>query len=259
MKHYRNFLLALLLLPFVSKAQVYQPGKVVNLKGDTLSGLIEYSEWVNNPRFIHFKTDAGAAVQKLTPADTRFFSVSVGHLAEFVAYTGPISTDNTDIDHLSVGLDTSSKVDTIFLKVLQDGKNLKLFSYADDQKNRFFIAPDFSHKPVELIYRIYQKDEETNAISRTVYQTDFKGQLYDAAVKAGVLTPGLKDLISKSDYNEQDLLQITGTINNISNGDLLKTNATKAKPLHIGIAIAAIAVVIYVIKFSHLHLSPKAP
>jgi len=259
MKHYRNFLFAILLFPFLSKAQVYQPGKVVNLKGDTLSGLIEYSEWVNNPGIILFKADPGAAVQKLTPANTRFFSVSVGHLAEFVAYAGPISTDNTDIDRLSVGIDTSSKIDTVFLKVLQDGKNLKLFSYEDDQKNRFFIAPDFSHKPVELIYRIYQKDEETNAINRTMYQRDFKGQLYDAAVKSGTITPDLKDLISKSDYNEQDLLQITGKINNISTGDLSKTNATKAKSLHIGIAIAAIAVVIYVIQFSHLHLSPKAP
>jgi len=244
MKHYRSLYFAILLLPLFSKGQIYQPGKVVNLKGDTISGLIEYSEWVNNPGFIHFKSDPNSAVQKLGPTNTRFFSVSVGHLAEFVAYAGPVSTDLTDADHLSAALDTSSKQDTIFLKVLQDGKNLKLFSYEDNQKNRFFIAPDLSHKPAELIYHAYLKSDETNGAGATVYQTDFKKQLYDAAVKSGTISPELKNLISKSDYNEQDLLQITGKINDISDGDLSKTNATKAKASHVHFAIAALGVIV---------------
>ena len=259
MKHYRNFLFAILLLPFLSKAQVYQPGKVVNLKGDTLSGLIDYTEWVNNPRVILFKADPGAAVQKLTPANTRFFSVSVGHLAEFVAYAGPISTDYTDVDHWQAGLDTSSKIDTIFLKIVQDGKNLKLFRFEDNQKARFFIATDFSNKPAELIYHAYLKTDETSGAGATVYQTDFKRQLYDAAVKSGTITPELTNLISKSDYNEQELLLIAGKINNISNGDLSKTNATKAKPSHVGFAIAAAGaiIVVLIVEFASIHPFPK--
>jgi hypothetical protein len=258
MKYYRNLLLAILLAPLASNAQLYQPGKVVNMKGDTLSGLIEYAEWIKNPKSIRFKLNPGAPVQKLSPADTRFFSVSVGHLAEFVAYAGRVSTDYTDVDHLQAVLDTSSKIDTIFLKVVQDGKNVELFSYTDDQKTRFFIAAGFSAKPVELIYHAYLKADEANGANRTIYQTDFKQQLYDAAVKSASMSPELETLISKSEFNEQDLLQIAGKINNISTDDVSKTNATKAKPSHVVFAVAAAGAIIFflILEMSRIHNSP---
>jgi hypothetical protein len=247
MKIFRNSLFLVLLLPLFSRAQSYQPGFVVNMKGDTLRGSIDYAEWDNNPGTISFKDNVSATPQKLGARDIRFFSVAVGHFAAYESYSGPISTDHVDINHLSVGRDTALRYDTVFLNILQDGKNLRLYRYSDNQKVRFFIAAGNEAQPKELTYRIYLKDEETNGVDRTTYETAFKGQLYDAAVKAGMATPALKEMIAKADYKEADLLQVTNVINGISAGDTIKTYATKTKPSHLGLAIVAAAVVVVVL------------
>jgi hypothetical protein len=119
-----KLLFLILLAPFFSAAQDnYQPGVVVNLQGDTLRGLINYSEWDNNPSSISFKPDQKSGPLKFTANDIKYFSVDVGHLAAYIKYIGPILTDNTDINHLSVGRDSSFREDTVFLKILQQGKN----------------------------------------------------------------------------------------------------------------------------------------
>jgi hypothetical protein len=226
----------------------YQPALVVTSKGDTLHGFINYGEWEGNPKSIEFKSDQAAAPQKLTAASVTFFRVAVNHLAEYEGYAGPISTDNTEINHLSTGRDTSFKTDTIFLRVLQDGKKLKLFSYTDGQKTRFFIAENFSDRPVELTYRIYWNEGEASGAAHTIYETAYKGQLYDEAVKFGVMSPSLKTAISNAEYREDDLVKIAAVINNISAGDLSKNNLRKTKPFHIVlVAVGVIAIVYWVI------------
>jgi len=233
---------------FVTAQSNYQPALIVNTKGDTVRGAIDYSEWENSPKSITFKSDASGAPQKLRADEVRFFSVSVGHLAAFEGYVGPITTDNTDINRLSVTKDSSTKIDTIFLRVLQDGKKLKLFTYTDAQKTRFFIAESFAVRPLELTYRIYWNSEEANGRDRTTYETAFKGQLYDEAVKAGVMTPSLKTYISKSEYRVDDLVHITSIINGISASDETKNNKSKANPLRTAIIITgAVGVAIWVI------------
>jgi len=247
MKIFRNSLFFIFLLPLFSQAQSYQPGLVVNMKGDTLRGSIDYAEWDNNPKTITFKADASSAPKKMSAGDNRFFSVAVGHFAAYESYSGPISTDHVDINHLSIGRDTAVRYDTVFLQILQDGKNVKLYRYSDNQKVRYYFAAGGGAQPKELTYHIYLKDEETNGVDRTTYETAFKGQLYDAAVKAGVATPQLKDMIAKADYKEPDLLRITGAINGISEGDLTKTYGTKTKSTHLGLALIAAAVVVIVL------------
>jgi hypothetical protein len=257
MKIFRNFLVLMSLFPLFSLAQVYQPGVLVNMKGDTLHGSIDYAEWDNNPRAINFKANASSAPQKMGPGEIRFFSVAVGHFAAYERYIGPISTDHVEINHLSVGRDTSVRFDTVFLNILQDGKNLKLYRYSDNQKVRYFYSTTFTGIPKELTYHVYLKDEETNGIDRTTYETAFKGQLYDAAEKAGVATPQLKHMIAKADYKEPDLLRITGAINGIDEGDLTKTYGTRTKSSHLGLAILAAGVVFValVAAFSSIHSS----
>ena len=108
MRFLLNLLLLFLFAPLFSSAQGnYQPGLIVNLQGDTIRGSIDYSEWQNNPERISFEANGADAVQKLSAGEIKFFSVAIGHLAKFVAYDGPISTDVTDINHLSVGRDSS--------------------------------------------------------------------------------------------------------------------------------------------------------
>lgn len=229
-------------VPLFSVAQNYKPGLVVNLNGDTLHGFINYGEWENNPKSISFKHEPTGTPLKFTVNDLKYFSISVGHLAEYQRYTGPITTNSIEINRLPEGRDTSFVLDTVFLKVLQKGGKLLLFSYSDTFKIRYFISENPSDQPKELIYRIYYKNIEGNNQNRTAYESSYKGQLYDAAAKAGVNSVALKNDIQKADYRESDLLSIAAKINGGSEKDPAKNNASKPKTFKILIVIAASAI-----------------
>ena len=90
-EHSNKLLLTLFLLPLLSSAQNnYQPGFIVNSKGDTLHGFINYTEWGNNPQKISFKPEPSGCPLKFTVNDIKYFSVFVGRLAEYEKYEGPI-------------------------------------------------------------------------------------------------------------------------------------------------------------------------
>jgi hypothetical protein len=244
MSPFYKLLFLTLFLPLFSLAQNYQPGVVVNLKGDTMHGFINYGEWENSPQNISFKHELAGAPVKLTVNDIKYFSISVGHLAEYERYEGPVSTDITEINHLSVGRDSSFKTDTVFLKVLQKGKNLMIFSYSDDTKIRYFISANSVEKPVELIFRIYYNSEYGNGQNRTSYENIYKSQLYDAAKKSNVMTEALKNQIKNAAYTQDDILKISSIINGISTTNPLNNNPSKPRPFNKALAIIGIVVVI---------------
>lgn len=245
-KSYHKCLFLLCLVPAWATAQSnFQPASIVNSKGDTVRGTVDYGNWEYSPKSILFKPVGSGTPQKLTAADVKFFSVSIGQLAAFEGYAGRITTDNTEVNRISSGRDTSFKIDTVFLRVIQDGRKLKLFSYTDGQKTRFFIAENFIDRPRELTYRIYFDKEDADGVNHTVYETAFKGQLYDEAVKFGVMSAALKSNISRATYTEGDIAKIAAAINGISADDLSKNNQKKIKPLHIAIIAAAVVALAY--------------
>src|ERR1700750_2801584 len=135
MKNFYKVLLAVILLPSLSLAQSnYKPGYIVTLKGDTLRGFIDYREWDKNPDAISFKSAlTDSKPRQFTPDQARFIKIN-GQEA-YQHYAGPISMDITDKDHMGYQRDTSSRVASVFFRVLQKGKNLSLYSYTDNLKS----------------------------------------------------------------------------------------------------------------------------
>jgi len=255
MKHLNKVLLAFILFPLFSLAQNnYQPGVAVNLKGDTLRGFINYNDWENNPKSISFKYETTGNPVKFTANDIKYFSVAIGHLAEYVRYIGPVSTDVTDINKIQIGRDTSFAQDTVFLKVLQKGKNMLVFSYADNLKTRYFISGNFTEQPVELAYRIYYNSIEKSSGDRTSYDNTFKSQLYDAAIRSNTMSDALKNDIKTAEYREGDILNISGKINGISTKDVSANNRSKMKPINkVLIIVGSIAIIFELInEFAHV-------
>src|SRR5579872_618234 len=110
----------ILLIPFVSSAQSnYKPGYVVNLKGDTLRGFIDYQEWDANPEVITFRKASDGQSTKYGVNDISSFSVD--KLEAFVRYSGRISTNPTDpgkvVTDAESKQDTGYRAATVFLKV----------------------------------------------------------------------------------------------------------------------------------------------
>ena len=215
---YHLFLLAFI-LPFFSLAQSnYRPGYVVTLKGDTLRGFIDYREWSNNPDAILFKPVlSDAKSSKFTPTDITFFNIN--NIETYQKYTGPISMDVVNTDHLTTGKDTSVRMAEVFLRVLQKGKNLTLYSYTDDLKPRYFVGDSPGFAPKELVYRIYEAND-ANGNGKTFTDETYLKQLNTLAIKYGMLNDDLTYKLQKANYDKPQLIDIVGKINGLTKQQL---------------------------------------
>lgn len=228
MKFFYKALLSAVLLPALSYAQSnYKPGYVVNLKGDTLKGVIDFKDWDTSPTSIKFKTTtADITPQKFTNREIISFNVEG---SSYQKYIGPISTDIIDVNKISVGKDTSFKIDTVFIQVLQKGKNVTLYSYSDDIKTRFYVGEAPSYSPTELVYRIYNKSDESGGLGRTVHENTWQKQLFAISNKYNVLDDHLIQFLQKVEYSKSDILSVVSKINGISESEYEQKYADQTK------------------------------
>jgi len=231
MKPLFTLLSAIFLLPLFACAQSnYQPGYVVSLKGDTLQGFIDLQGWDSNPSAIPFKSAVTDHDKKtFTTNDISLFNIN-GY-ATYKKYTCSISLDITDPSHIIEGRDTSSKVETVFLQVLQQGKNLALYAYADNIKKRFYVGESPGYAPTELIYRRYFDAAAKNAAGRTVEENGYLKQLFALAIKYNALDDKLTSKLENNftTYSKGDLIDIVSRINNISKAEFDKKYTEHAK------------------------------
>jgi hypothetical protein len=216
-----KLLLLVLLMPLLSAAQSnYRAGYIVNSKGDTVKGFIDYQAWDNNPTSISFKS-AMTDPEKKTFSMGEMRAFSVDGIAAYKKFVCKISMDVTDSRHVVEGRDTSFRIDTVFLKVLQKGKNLALYAYTDNLKTRYYIGEAPGYLPTELVYRIYIDREATNIAGNTVNENTYQKQLFALANKYNALDEKMTGLLEDPffAYRESDLLKIVSRINNISNAE----------------------------------------
>jgi len=205
-----NVLLVAVLLPFFSLAQSnYKTGYIVNLKGDTIHGFIDYKEWDNNPKEITFKDNLnGNKSENYSTKNAAAFSIT--GLEQYQRFVLPISTDPTEVSKLATSLDTTTIIDTVFLKVNTTGRLLTLFRYTDDIKSRFFLLEAGDSQPFELIYHAYYNADKSSSVQ---YIPRYRSQLEYLAQKYGVSTGVLDRKILAGTYSESGLIKIVQAIN----------------------------------------------
>jgi hypothetical protein len=210
------YFLFLLFTPYVLIAQTnFKKGYVINLKGDTLKGFIDYKEWGINPKNIAFKSQVTDAKTKVfNSKDTRYFEVS--GFEYYHSYVVSVSQGSNELQDLTTSPDTSTKTDTVFLKILQKGKNVSLFSYNEGRKTRFYILDNKSDVPQELIYQLYLNPEDKSSV---VKRNNYYGQLSIIGNKYSV---DLSDDLNGLSYDEAGLRKIAAKING-GGGNLLTT------------------------------------
>jgi len=206
----KRFLLGLLLgIPALSFAQSnFQKGYVVNNVNDTLKGYIDYKEWDLNPSIIAFKTDLDAEIQDFTVKNSLAWAID--GFEYFQKYEVDISMSKIDLDRLSVGLDNSKKKDVVFLKVLQAGKNVTLFSYTDGIKQRFYLLEKGELTPYELSSQVYIKSGEESIV---VTGNRYVRQLGQVMSKLNIGTATERRSLELSSYRKKDLMNAIAVIN----------------------------------------------
>ena len=209
MKHIL-FLLGLAgFLPVICLAQSnYKPGYVVDMKGDTLRGFIDYREWEDNPEAIIFKKAiADRTSSKYTPQNIASFNLD--GIDAYKSYYGQISTDFIDANRIAEGKDTTFVVKAVFLQIVQTGKYVNFYSYTDAIKTRLYIEETDSHQITELHYRLYNSASS----SHTVAENTFMRQLFTLAAKYDELDDRIKSDIEHLEYAKEDVLVIINKIN----------------------------------------------
>jgi hypothetical protein len=235
MKLLYAFVFAILVCPFYASSQTnYKQGFVITNSGETINGFINYREWYSNPNNISFKKALNDKVQTYHPADLGYFEIS-----GFEAYqsaTVAISMGKTNIQTIKDEIDTSSKTDQVFLKIVKKGTNVSLLSYTDALKTRFYITDNKTGAaPQELKYQPYLDKDSPSLKKKNIYYAQLieltnKYRSDDAAK--------IIDRIVVLNYNEDEILRIINLVNNDTTAPI-KKNGTRAYNLYAGIGLNA--------------------
>jgi hypothetical protein len=209
-------LIAYLAIPLTSFSQTnFKEGFIIKLNTDTVKGFINYREWDKSPKKVQFKNSLkDANPLSLDPSQIKEFSV-IG-FEKYVSYIGNVSMDPTKYPNLPTGLDTTSTIDTIFLKPITSGQNIIFLVNQDNIKKRLYFLEN-GQTPVELRYHQYffgdSKVREANF---------FRSQLIKLAEK---YLPGDKSaltLISNLSFNESEVSRIINKLNKADKNDVKK-------------------------------------
>jgi len=204
-KIYKAF--ALLLFPVFCLAQSnFKPGYVVTLKGDTLRGEVDYKEWGHNPTEVRFKNNDGS-LNIYTPANTAAFAVT--GLDYYQRFVLALSTDEIELSRLSVGLDSTLKTDTAFLRVVTTGQYITLYEYTDNIKRRYIIADTHSNQPHELSYHVFLDPQNTSQI---ITRDHYKNELIKYAILNGKNDQSFFNEIRQTKY-DNDIVKLVDKIN----------------------------------------------
>jgi len=155
----------------VSYAQTsYKNATIINFKGDTLRGYIDYKNWDNNPDQLKFREKLSSPTKILSPMDILSFEVEKDR---YLSATVEISYSSSDVNRIK---DNSPKpdikVETVFLKMLIDGDK-SLYSYKNtSSEDNFYIKNNGKFEL--LIYKKYIEKESFKILENLNY----RNQLY---------------------------------------------------------------------------------
>lgn len=206
----KRFLFSILLCtPVLAFAQAnFQKGYYVNNQGDTVKGSVDYKPRILSTSDFRFKKDDDESVQTIAVENCKAYGIIGKELFERFKVNisqGPIKTEQ-----LKVGADSSVVSATVFLKVMQNGPKVSLYTYSDEIKKRFYLKRVDVETPYELlITRHLDPKYRTNIISRDRY----RGQLAFELNSHNVATNYFREDLSDLEYTDADINKIVSIIN----------------------------------------------
>jgi len=220
---YLYLFVSLLFISLSSSAQSnYKSGYVVDLKNDTLKGFIDYKEWEKNPKSFTFKSNLNQSQpQKFSIDNANAFAITGAEYFQKFIFTKSMGA--TDLNKLSVHIDTSRALDTSFLRIATTGKNVSLYGFTDDNKTRFYTVSHKDHQLKELDYYIYYRASDNNTF-QTIYT--FRSQLQDLADSYNIKSHKLDEKLKYANYQERDIKAIVELINGENSQDTKQSSVS---------------------------------
>jgi hypothetical protein len=204
--------IVLLCLSFFSTTaqKNFQSAFYVNNTGDSIHGFVSIKDWEKNPEsFLFRKNLDDRSNEILTIDNVRYFEVAN---FKYLRHLTTITMDPIKASMATVS-EVQPRIDTVFLRVFQIGKNISLFGYTDQLKTRYYIVESGSDTPVELELRI-KAWRDKYSVWHSGFFEGYKNQLANLAMKYGVISEKLQWSINHVGYGD-DLVKITSVINGI--------------------------------------------
>lgn len=187
----------------------YLPAYIINNKGDSISGFIDYREWNTNPNKISFKTNKQEKALVYKPMDIQKFAVADDHYVSATVLT-EVSSVSTNTLKEDPKLKLVEK--TVFLQILIDGQK-NLYFYKDQIGHDNFYFKEGSKFEL-LIYKKYIKTRDNkNVIAEN---NKFRGQL---SVYLGDCDK-ISTYVGKTKYNEFSLKELYNHYFTCMNSDI---------------------------------------
>jgi hypothetical protein len=204
----RFFLFLLTCLPFLSNAQSnYKPGYLISNTGDSIPGFINYKEREQNPVSFIFRVTADSPSKTYNISDAKGYGVN--GIEKYERYLVDISQSKEALADVSVGLDSTTTRNTVFLKVIQTGKKVSMYAYSDPIKTRYYLKEGASSEPYELIYSVYRIDETGQVKDYNKYIR----QLTVLLLNNDQLTPEVQSKVQALTYGRGPILKIVSVLN----------------------------------------------
>jgi len=204
----RSLIWFFLAMPMLCAAQSnYLNGYIIKDNQDTLKGYVDYLGRIFTPAAIKFKKELNEKTQGYTVEDCAGFGID--NKEYFERYTVNISQAYTRVSNLKEGLDTSFIKETVFLKVLSRGKNVTLFSYTDEIKERFYLKSNQDAVPYELFRAQYLEKNSYSIKGDYRFRNQIRKEMsgHDGV---GYYNPKKLELLR---YEQEDLVKVVFAIN----------------------------------------------
>lgn len=176
------------------------PGTVITLTGDTLQGMIEYSQRDFSPRHISFIPSGKKEFQIFYPLDIKSFDVNAESYVGAVVQT---ETSPRSTNELTNFPELQFSTDTVFIQAIVSGEK-SLFYYKNQfgQENYYI----YQNQTFEwLIYKRYLQTEDGQ--SRIVENNRFVGQLINYLKNC----PDIQQKFAMVRYSRNSLQNILAT------------------------------------------------
>lgn len=172
----------------------FLPGYIVDLKQDTIRGLIEYEEWTYNPEIICFKASKYRTPVYYEPSDIAAFGVLDKQFNAAIVQKEISPFRDSELEKNS---NLNLVQDTVFLQTLVGGAKSLHYLKEWDDREQFYIKEDSTY--TLLLHKIYI--EYTNNIRKEYHNMRFIGQL----TRYFWDQPQLMEEIADSYYSRSDL------------------------------------------------------
>tara|TARA_R110000868_G_scaffold37111_5_gene131388 strand:+ start:10167 stop:11390 length:1224 start_codon:yes stop_codon:yes gene_type:complete len=141
----RNFFIFLIILILFSSSAIsqtyYEPGYFITNNGKVNEVLIKNEDWQSNPTNFTYKIDKETKAQSEDITNVKEFGI--GSYVKFFRVTVDIDKSSNDINRLSRSRTPDFESETVFLKVLVEGKG-NLYFYKSKNLERYFFKTENS-------------------------------------------------------------------------------------------------------------------